>query len=120
MNQLHIFLCKEITYARIILEDYVNKKQILMLNYKVGAYIFVDVKNLWSERLSKKLDFKSYGLYLINNIISPYVYRLLLLLDTNAHLISHVNKLRLAPDNPLLGQQLPPLPPLRFGNIIEK
>lgn len=74
MNQLYYFFCKEMTYTQAIQKDYTNKKQILAPNYKVGDYIFVDAKNLCSEQLSKKLDFKSYGPYLINKIIGPYAY----------------------------------------------
>ena len=120
MNQLHYFLREEMTYAQAIQEDYANKKRIPAPNYKVGDYVFVDAKNLRSERPSKKLDFKSYGPYLIDKIIGPYAYRLSLPPDSNAHPVFHVNKLRLAPDDPLPGQRLPPPPPLRVSDITDE
>lgn len=100
MNQLHYFFRKKITYAQAILEDYDNKKQILALNYKVGDYIFVDIKNFCFEQPSKKLDFKFYGPYLIDKIIGLYIYQLSLPPDSNTHLVSYINKFCLALDNP--------------------
>lgn len=103
INKLHHFFYKKIMYTQPIQEDYANRKQILTLNYKVEDYIFVDAKNLHFKRLFKKLDFKSYGLYLIDKIISLYVYRLLLPSDSNTHSVFHINNLCLAPDNLLPG-----------------
>ena len=96
------------TYAQAIQEDHANRKRNLAPKYKVGDYVFVDAKNLRSERPSKKLDFKSYGPYLVDRIISPYAYQLSLPPDSNAHPVFHVNKLRIAPDDLLPGQRLPP------------
>lgn len=65
-----------------------------MPNYKIRDYVFVDTKNPCSERLSKRLEFKFYGPYLIDKIIDPYAYRLFLPPNSNAHPVFHIKKLR--------------------------
>lgn len=45
-----------------------------MLNYKVRDYVYIDTKNFYSKQPSKKPNFKSYNPYLVDKIISPYVY----------------------------------------------
>lgn len=57
------------------------------------------------------------------SIINPPVVTFLLVVqppDSNAHPVFHVNKLRLAPDDPLPGQRLTPPPPLRVSNITDE
>lgn len=98
------------TYAQTIQDDYVNRKKIPAPNEKVRDYVFVNAKNLCSKQQSKKLDFKVYDPYFVDKIISPYVYQLLLTLNSNAYPIFHINKLCLAPGNPLSSQQFFPSP----------
>lgn len=120
MNKLHNFFCKKMRYIQAIQEDYAKRKRISAPNYKVGDSIFVDAKNLCSKWPSKKLDFKSNGLYFINKIIGLYAYWPSLLPNSNADPIFHINKLCLAPDNFLPGQHFTPLPLLRVSNITDK
>lgn len=120
MKQLHKFLREEITYAQALQEDYANKKRIPAPAYQVGARVFVDAQNLRSERPSRKLDLKSYGPYPIVKIISPYAYQLSLPPESNAHPVFHVNKLRLASNDPIPGQNPQPPPPLKVSDITDE
>lgn len=108
------------TYIQVILEDLANKKRILALNLKVKDYIFIDTKNLYFKIPSKKLDFKSYSLYLIDKIIGLYKYQLLLSYGSNVYYIFYINKLYLALDDPFFGQQLLSPTLLRVNNITNK
>ena len=82
--------------------------------------MFVNATYLRSERPTKKLDFKSYGAYPVLKKTSFYAYQLGLPPESNVHPVFHVNKLRLAPNDPLTGQHLPPPPPLKVSDMREE
>lgn len=84
MKKLHEFLREEMTYAQAMQEQYANQNRNPAPNYQIGDYVFVDATYLRSDRPSKKLDFKSYGLYPILKRISPYAYQLGLPTESNA------------------------------------
>ncbi len=84
------------TYAQALQEDYANEERIPAPAHQVGDRVFVDAQSLRSERPSWKLDFKSYGLYPIVKIISPYAYQLSLSPESNSHPVFLVKKVRLA------------------------
>ncbi len=64
------------TYSQILQEDFAKKRRIAASASQVVDHVFVDAQILRSKRPFKKLNFKSYGLYSIVKIISPYAYQL--------------------------------------------
>lgn len=55
MNQLHYFPYEKISYTQKIQEDYANRTQIPVPNYKVRDYVFVNARNLNFEWLFQVL-----------------------------------------------------------------
>jgi len=71
-------------------------------NYAIGDFIYVDMRNIKTSWLSKKLDNKNMRPYEIIKRHGVALYELDFR-GLKIHLVFHSNLLRLYPNNPLLG-----------------
>jgi len=81
------------------------------VEYEEGQEVWLDARNMKTQRPSKKLDDKMYGPFKISEKISSHAYRLDLPPSMKVHNVCSVNRLRPAAIDPLPGQINPP-PPL--------
>ncbi|QRV82498.1 Retrotransposon nucleocapsid protein [Ceratobasidium sp. AG-Ba] len=77
-------------------------------DFKVGDKVWLDAKNLQTQRPSKKLDHQRLGPFKILEQISPAAYRLDLPASMKAHNVFYVGKLSPYKFDPM---RVPPPPP---------
>jgi hypothetical protein len=94
--------------AQTRIEGYTNESHKPAPNYQVNDKVWLSTKNLRTERLSKKLDYKQVRLFKILEKIGQAAYRLDLPVSMKCHNVFHTSLLRLDPDNPLPGQTSEP------------
>lgn len=95
-------------------EDYANRRRDPATNYKVGDKVWLDLRNIRTDRPSKKLDAR-HAKYTVLEKIGSHAYRL----DTplGIHPVFHTSLLRPANNNPLPSQiRTDPQPPAILGN----
>ena len=81
------------------------------ISYKVGDMVWLDGKDLRTDRPSKKLEDKRYGPYKITKVVSPNAYELKLPPSMKIHPVFNTVKLRpFYPDN-ISGRKRPSRPP---------
>ena len=83
--------------------------------YKVSDRVWLSTRNIYTERLSKKLDNKKISPYPITKLVES-LYQLKLPASMHIHDVFHSNLLRLAAKNPLPGQYNDLLPPVIVNN----
>ena len=81
--------------------------------YKVGDLVWLDTRNLFTKRPSRKLKNRHAGKYRVKRIISNHAVELDLPNDLHVHPVFHVNLLEpAATDDPHPGHVQPPGPPI--------
>ena len=90
-----------------------NKRQKTSPQYKVGNLVWLLIRNIHTERPSKKLDRKRIGIYRVTELVRPgSAYWLDLSASMRTHNVFHPSLLRLAAKNLLTGQHNDPSPPV--------
>ena len=79
---------------------------------KIGDLVWLDAKNITTQRPSRKLDYKRLGPFPIGKILPPNSYRLTLPNTMHNHPVYHVSLLEKVAQNPYPGQLVPPPPPV--------
>jgi hypothetical protein len=87
--------------AQQAMESQANLKRDLSPEYRVGDKVWLDLRNIRTDRKSKKLDAK-YAKFTVTEVIGTHSCRL----DTppGVHLVFHNKLLRLAATDPLPSQ----------------
>ena len=69
-----------------------------------GDKVWMDARNITTQRPSKKLDWKRLGPYEVEAVISPWAYRLRLPKDLHIHPVQPISRLSKTSEDPLPGQ----------------
>ncbi|TKA56080.1 hypothetical protein B0A49_12436 [Cryomyces minteri] len=105
MEAIRDCLRTEMQYAQSVYEDQANSSRSPAPAYKVGDKVWLNTRNIHTERPSKKLDWKATGPHTVKAVISPYAYELDLPSSMkDLHPVFHTSLLRPATGDPLPGQ----------------
>jgi len=90
------------------------------ITFNIGDMVWLDGKDLRTDRPSKKLEDKRYGPFKIKRVLSPQVYELHLPSSIRIHPVFNVVKLRPFTPDPILGRHNPsPSPLIVDGELTE-
>ena len=114
MHQIHDYIGTQIREAQLHQETYKNRHRIPAPNYKIGDLVYLSTRNLRTQRPSQKLDWKHIGPYPIEEVISPYAYKLTLPTTARIHPVFHTSLLSLSANDPYKDQVQEPPPPVEI------
>ena len=114
IHQIHDYIGTQIKEAQLHQETYKNRHRIPAPNYKKGDLVYLSTRNLRTQRPSQKLDWKHIGPYPIEEVISPYAYKLKLPATARIHPVFHTSLLSLSADDPYKDQVQEPPPPVEI------
>jgi len=103
MKDIVDLIREELTWTQALHQEYANRTRQPAPAYQIGDRVWLDARNLRTQRRSKKLDWKNVGPYKISAVVSSHAYKLELPELMRIHPVFHVNLLRPAePDNAYL------------------
>ena len=79
MSILYVMLRDELEFVRGRMKEHYDKYRLEGPRLERGDKVYLILRNIRTNRLSKKLDFKKIGLFRVDERISDNNYRLLLL-----------------------------------------
>jgi hypothetical protein len=114
LRDLSEYVREELLWAQASQQEYANRKRSPAPAYSVGDRVWLDARNIRTNRQSKKLDWKNLGPFSVMKVVSSHAYRLDLPDSMKIHPVFHVSLLRpAAPESDYLpGQQNPPPDPI--------
>jgi hypothetical protein len=112
MQQVHEHLRVEMRWSQAIQEEVANRGRVLGPNVQVGSQVWLDARNIWTTRPTRKLDWKRLGPFQVCKQVSPYAYELGLPASIRIHWVQPVSLLDVVVEDPLEGQVVPPPPPV--------
>ncbi len=74
MSTLYVMLKEELEFVRTKMKRYYNKHRLKGLRLERGDKVYLISRNLYTKRLSKKLDFKKIRLFKVEKRISNNNY----------------------------------------------
>jgi hypothetical protein len=117
MAKLTQFLKDEMTWSQAIYKDKANRSRIPAPAYRVGDFVWLNLRHQKTLRPAKKLDWKNAGPFRVERVISPHAYRLELPAQMRIHPVFHTSLLHPAAgeETALPGQQQPEQPPIEVN-----
>ena len=95
-------------------ECHTNRHYGLALQYKIRDLVWLDIRNLFTKQLCKKLENRHIGKYWVKNIISKHAIKLDLPSDLHVYIVFHVNLFEpAATDDSHCGHVQPPGPSIK-------
>uniref|UniRef100_A0A9Q8LHQ9 Transposon Tf2-9 polyprotein n=1 Tax=Passalora fulva TaxID=5499 RepID=A0A9Q8LHQ9_PASFU len=104
LSQIHEEVHDEMVYAQAIYEDQANRRRQPAPDYQVGDMVYLNSKNIKTDRPSKKLNWKNLGPFEITERISSHAYRLALPANIKIHDVFHPVRLRPSAEDPFPNQ----------------
>lgn len=104
MYEIHELVREEMAYGQAVYEHYANRRRNPHPNYQVGDRVYLDSRNIVTQRPSKKLDWKMLGPFEILKRVGTHAYQLRLPQTMRIHDVFHAVRLREAHNNPHDGQ----------------
>ena len=115
MEEIHGHLQAEMNRAQAKHQEGANRHRLPAPHFRPGDKVYLDARNIRTQRPSRKLDHRRLGPFPIledPRLTTPYAYRLDLPASMRIHPVFHVSLLEPAADDPYPGQLQPPLPPV--------
>jgi hypothetical protein len=110
MNKIFEQIKPEMARAQSIQAEQADKYRQEGVELKSGDRVWMDARNILTQRPSKKLDWKHLGPYEICKVISPWAYLLNLPKDLHIYPVQPISRLSKVLEDPL-PEQLEPAPP---------
>ncbi|KAF9692926.1 hypothetical protein EKO04_009137 [Ascochyta lentis] len=109
LREVTEYIRGEMIWAQALQQEYANRKRSPAPAYNAGDKVWLDARNIRTQRASKKLDWKNLGPYKIIKKVSSHAYRLELPPSMKIHPTFHVSLLRPAAEELeyLPGQHVP-------------
>jgi hypothetical protein len=120
MRDITEFIREEMIWAQALQQEYANRKRSPAPAYQIGDKVWLNARNIRTERASKKLDWKNVGPYKVIAKVSSHAYKLELPDSMKIHPVFHVSLLRpAAHESDYLPGQLeePPEPVVVDGEL---
>lgn len=106
MEEITEVLLDKLMQSRITYEIFANKHRQPAPAYRVGDKVWLDVRNVNTNRPTKKLDYKYFGPFPIAEVVSSHSYRLTLPEEMKElHPVFHTTLLRPVATDPFPSQQ---------------
>lgn len=105
MEQLHTYLKERMTWAQATYERSVAKRRVPTPLYKLGDEVWLDTRNMRTERPAKKLDAKHVGPLKVIERINANAYRLELPEQMRVHNVFYTSLLTPVASDPLSSQR---------------
>jgi transposase InsO family protein len=112
LKEIHDHLKVEMAHAQARHREYANEHRTPAPIFKEGDEVWLNAKNVATERPSKKLDHRRIGPFKILKVVSDWAYELDFPRDIKMHPVQHVSLLSPTANDPLSGQRNPPPPPV--------
>jgi hypothetical protein len=112
LNEIHDVAKNEMTFAQDRQQEYTDKHRLRTTVYLPGDLVWLNAKNLRTNRPSRKLDSKCHGPFPVIKEVGKYTYELELPPTMNVHPVFHVSLLEPIRGDPAPGQRLPPPEPV--------
>ncbi len=112
MKEINEHLRNEMLRAQQRHQDSANGRRLPEPIFDVGERVWLDARNITTQRPSRKLDHKRLGPFPIAEFIPPNSYRLELPDTMKNHPTYHVSLLERVAEDPFPGQLIPPPPPV--------
>ena len=114
MEEIQKILQDNILIVQADHECYANRHRGPAPQYKIGDLVWLDTRNLFTNRPRRKLENCHADKYQVKKIISNHVVKFDLPSDFHIHLVFHVNLFEpIATNNPHLNHVQPPDPPIK-------
>jgi hypothetical protein len=98
LKNLHKEIKTELEFIRKYIKNYYNLKRLKRLTFSEGDMVYLATKNIKTDRLTHKLDYKFIGLYKVLQKISENNYKLDLPPKVRLHPVFHILLLESAAD----------------------
>ena len=118
LEDIHATLKDNILQAQSIQARYYDQKH-KPVQFQVGDQVWLQTRNIRTQRPSKKLDFQKIGPYPITAKIGPQAYKLTLPPSVQIHPVFHVSLLEPYTPNTFTGQTSPLPPPVVINDLEE-
>ena len=121
MEALHQYLREQMTFAQARYEEQANKDRKPSPDYKVGDLVYVDARNMSTNRPAKKLNYKNLGPFAVTQLCGR-AFKLDLPPEMKMHNVFNTMLLRPAASDPLPGQAAkePPKPEVVVTDGVEQ
>jgi transposase InsO family protein len=119
MQKVTDFVRAEMLSAQARYEEAANRRREPARRYKVGDEVYIDARNIKTLRPMKKLDWKNFGPYPVEEVVGPHAYKICLPASMRIHPVFNVNLLRPNPSDPVPGQTHDPSPPVEVDGLEE-